>query len=361
MTFGLHPFIPGLDLSELLYREAVRPILSSHFPGLPVAAGLLGPGSEVLGFDTPQSRDHDWGPRLVLFLSEADYPAQREPLDAALKQGLPATIHGCPIDMARRDREPNGDPAHHGVQITTVRGFFQQVARVDIAQELAPLDWVLIPQQQLRSLTAGRVFADPLGELAAARGRLAYYPQDVWLYLLTAQWQRIAQEEPFMGRSGQAGDELGSRLVAARLVKDLMNLGFLMERQYAPYIKWFGTAFSRLDCAGEFTPLFERILSAATWQERQPALAQALEHAARRHNRLGIGPRLPEETGPFYNRPFLVIWGERFAEAIYGEIRDPRVLALPARLGGVDQFVDSTDAINFLNEAVDRIKRGFLD
>ena len=34
------------------------------------AAALLGPGSEVAGFDTQRSTDHDWGPRLQVFLSD---------------------------------------------------------------------------------------------------------------------------------------------------------------------------------------------------------------------------------------------------------------------------------------------------
>ena len=159
-----------------------------------------------------------------------------------------------------------------------------------------------------------------------------------------------------MGRTGQAGDEIGSRLVAGRLVKDLMNLGFLMARQYAPYIKWFGTAFSRLDCAGSFQPLFEKILTAATWQERQPHLARALETAAHMHNQLAITPPLSEAVEDFHNRPFQVIRGERFYEAIRAQIRDSHVLALPPKLGGVDQFLDSTDALNFLNEQVVAIK-----
>ena len=61
-------FLPGLHLSELFYWEAVRPILDRAFPGLVHAAALLGPGSEVLGYDTPQSTDHHWGPRVQLFL-----------------------------------------------------------------------------------------------------------------------------------------------------------------------------------------------------------------------------------------------------------------------------------------------------
>jgi hypothetical protein len=357
MTATQFPFLPGLDLSEALYREAVQPILSRNFPGLATSAALLGSGSEVLGFDTPQSPDHDWGPRLMLFLSETDFPHYHDAVDEALRRELPREIRGYPIDLARRDAGPSGDPAHHHVQILTVRQLFRSVVKIDVEQEITPLDWVLVPQQQLRSLTAGRVFDDGLGQLERARAKLAYYPHDVWLYLLAAQWMRISQEEHFMGRTGQAGDEIGSRLVAGRLVKDLMNLGFLMERQYAPYIKWFGTAFSRLDCARDFNPLFEQVFTAPTWQARQPPLARMLETAAHLHNRLAITPPLPEQAEPFYNRPFLVIWGERFFETIHAQIHDPRVLALPPRLGGVDQYLDSTDAINFLNEELDEIKK----
>src|SRR5512142_2626391 len=152
---GIHePFIHGLDLSEMLYREVVQPILAQHFPGLAVSAALLGPGSEVLGFDTPQSTDHDWGPRVLLFLSEADYPVYREQLDSVLKQELPQAFRGYPIDMARRDdHEGVGDPEHHMVEILTVRRFFRGQVNVDIQQEMTPLDWVLIPQPQLRSVT----------------------------------------------------------------------------------------------------------------------------------------------------------------------------------------------------------------
>ena len=66
-------FIPGLKLSELFYRNAVKPILNAEFPKLMYAAARIDYGSEVLGFDTPLSIDHDWGPRLQLFLSEKGY------------------------------------------------------------------------------------------------------------------------------------------------------------------------------------------------------------------------------------------------------------------------------------------------
>jgi hypothetical protein len=48
-------FISGLALSEAFYREAVRPLLAEHFPGLPHAAALVGWGSDVVGYDDAQS------------------------------------------------------------------------------------------------------------------------------------------------------------------------------------------------------------------------------------------------------------------------------------------------------------------
>jgi hypothetical protein len=356
-------FIPGLKLSQLLYEEAVRPILEKHFPALPYSAALIGTGSEVLGFDTPQSMDHDWGPRLMLFLDEADIDPYRPRIEQALSSELPPSIHNILLDMAvvqRSDHAPDpqtlGNLASHSVRLHTVRCFVSAVLNVEYDQEWQAADWLTFPSQHLRSLTCGHVFHDGLGQLTMLREKLSYYPHDVWLYLLAAQWQRIDQEEPFMGRCGQAGDELGSRLVAARLVKDLMRLCFLMERQYAPYIKWFGTAFAQLDCAGRLAPLLMQVLESSTWEERQKPLCTAYELSAEMHNRLGITEPISTKVSQFFGRPFLVIQAARFVEAIRARITDVEVKTLPEHLGSVDQFTDSTDALNQLP----RIQRVYL-
>jgi len=67
----------------------------------------------------------------------------------------------------------------------------------------------------------------------------------VWRYVLACQWRRVDQEEPFPGRCAEVGDDLGARIVTARLARDLMRLCLLMHRQYPPYSKWLGTAFAR--------------------------------------------------------------------------------------------------------------------
>lgn len=99
----MRPFIKGLELSERFYREAVAPILAQRFPKLRYSAALIGPGSDVLGFDTPQSMDHDWGPRLLLFLGEAD---ASDDLLYLLNRALAR-------EMLENDPEHQRLPAHH--------------------------------------------------------------------------------------------------------------------------------------------------------------------------------------------------------------------------------------------------------
>lgn len=61
--------IAGIGLSRRCYREAVRPI-ALYVAGPMHSAARFDVGSEVIGFDDETSRDHSWGPRLQLFLSE---------------------------------------------------------------------------------------------------------------------------------------------------------------------------------------------------------------------------------------------------------------------------------------------------
>jgi hypothetical protein len=349
-------FIPGLRLSEEFFHEAVRPVLAAHFPGLSYSAALIGSGSEVLGFDTEMSSDHHWGPRVMLFLRDADHARYHEALRRVLSERLPRTFQGYPTNFTPPDPEDSGTqllqaadagPINHRVDMLTVRSFWLDYLNFDIDRELEPIDWLTFPKQKLRTLVAGAVFHDQI-ELQAVRDRFAYYPHDVWLYLLAAGWARIGQEEHLMGRAGYVGDEIGSALIGARLVRDIMRLCFLMERQYAPYPKWFGTAFQQLKSAASLMPILQQALSAGDWQERQEYLGAAFEYIAARHNQLGLTETLPEKTTSFFGRPFRVIGGEKFSRALCARITDPivrRLTGLPL-IGSIDQISDNVDLLS---------------
>jgi hypothetical protein len=352
-------FIQGVELSRRFYWDAVRPPLDEHFPDLQHSAALIGPGSEVLGFDTAQSMDHDWGPRVLLFLTAKDHASVHAAIDEMLRSALPTAVCSFATNFGRHEDgtrvmvSVEDGPVEHRVDMHTVPGFFGRVLGFDPTAPISAIDWLSVPENLLRTLTAGAVYHDGLGTLEPLRDRLHYYPRDVWLYLLAAQWARIGQEEAFPGRCAQVGDEIGSRLVTARLVHDVMRLAFLMERTYTPYMKWLGSGFAQLACAPELAPSLLGALTAGEWRDRQARLSDAYEAVARMHNALGITARLEARVSRFHNRPYQVIHADRFAEAIGAEIVDPGVLALPPNLGAVDQFVDSTDALNCL----DRLRR----
>lgn len=345
-------FIPGLQLSEAFYTEAVRPILQSDFPGLNHSAALIAWGSDVLGYDDSISTDHMWGPRLQLFLSEADFEDNKAAVSKALSNKLPYTFRGYSTSYdtpdtigVRHRQEATSGPVDHLVQIYTVGAFFEEYLGLDPRKEMQPADWLTFSEHRLLGSTSGKVFHDGLGELTTVRERIAYYPQDIWLYMLASQWSKIAQEEAFVGRTGDVGDERGSRVISARLVQYLMRLCFLMERKYAPYPKWFGTAFSRLRSASTIGPALDGVLATSSWQEREGHMSEAFRIVARMHNDLGMTEPLDTEVRSYYGRPYMVIFAERFVEAIRGAITSEEVKALPPNIGSATQFVDSTDLL----------------
>lgn len=352
-TTASPPFMKGLELSKVLYQDAVKPILDEHYSGLRYSAAHIGQDSDVLGFDTEQSMDHGWGPRLKLFVSKGDYDRSATDLINVLGQHLPFDILGFPINFGRHE---DGTlkmvytkirPLDHGVQVVTVEDFFASYLGFDPQIDMDIIDWLVVPGQILRSVISGEVFHDGLGKLEKIRNKLDYYPHDIWLYLLANQWRRIDQEIPFMGRCGQVNDEVGSQIVASRQIQDLMNLCFLMEKRYAPYIKWFGSAFSHLACSNDLIPIFIQAFDARNWKERQKHLVSAYEYVAQMHNELAITEFIENKVSSFHNRPFLIIQAEDFADAIYKQIRDEKIKSLPKWLGSVNQYSDSTDVLAY--------------
>lgn len=350
-------FISGLELSNLFYLEAVKPILDAKFPQLRYSATLIGDGSEILGFDTEMSTDHDWGPRLMLFLAEDDFAVRRETINEILSRELPYEFRGYSTNFSLPDLADNGTQRlenidrgliNHSIEILTIRGFFLDYLDFDSRLTVEPADWLTFSEQKLRAITAGAIYHDGIG-LRETLQTFDYYPNDVWLYLLASGWNRIGQEEHLMGRAGSVGDEIGSAIIAARLVRDLMRLCFLMERQYAPYPKWFGRAFLQLKCAEDLSPILKKVLSAETWREREKFLAVAYEYVAEMHNRLKITESLPAKADKFFNRPFLVIHLHgKFADEICSRITDPVVKRLAEKplIGSLDQVSDNTDILS---------------
>lgn len=331
-THFMPEFIPGLELARSFYLEVVSEIVRdiSH------SAALLGYGSEVIGLDTERSTDHGWGPRLQIFVLSDDVA----PLLSSLESRLPSEFKGWPVRFGWDDV-----PTGHRVEVFTFEDFLMARFPFDPRQNVSVLNWLLTPQQLLLEFTSGAVFHDGLDVLERSRRALEWYPNDVWLYLLASQWKRIAQEEAFVGRTAEVGDELGSRVITARLVRDVMRLCFLLERRYAPYSKWLGSAFQKLDSAAAVGPKLESALDAGAYPAREASLVAAYEFVAGRQNDLGMFPEVDTLGRLYHSRPFLVLGADRFANACRAAIEDEWLRKIPL-VGGVDQFADSTDVLS---------------
>ena len=177
-------FIPGLRLGRLFYLEAVKLVLDASFPDLQYSAALIGSGSEVLGFDTEMSTDHHWGPRVMLFLKEADHQHHHKAIHEALRNELPTRFHGYSTNFSAPNpadnnvqvlQEVDHGPINHRVETLTIRGFFRAALNFDLEESIEPADWLTFPSQKLRSIITGAIYHDGIG-LQAARDRFSYYP-----------------------------------------------------------------------------------------------------------------------------------------------------------------------------------------
>lgn len=338
----------GIELSRRFYADIVRPWLAEVAPALPHAAALVGYGSELLGFDDELSRDHNWGPRVHIFLTRDRFEVEARRLVAAFAAAAPTSYLGEPIGWRNRPHPPAGGDAavgalEHGLEVHTLEGTLVRILGVRSVGDLGPVEWLGFPDQRLLAFTAGAVFHDDDGRLSTAREQLAYLPRDVWLYRLACQWRRIAEQQAFVGRAGQVGDELGSRVIAGRLVHDVMRMAFLLERRYAPYAKWFGSGFARLPLAETLKPHFAAVFAADAWEARGNALAAAYLELAVKQNAIGLPPFEPV-IGPYFERPFTTINTDDAIAALSAAIEDPRIRALPI-IGSIDQISDSTPVL----------------
>jgi hypothetical protein len=338
-------FMNGLTLNQLFYEEVVAPILKAHFSDLSYSAALIGWGSDVLGYDDAQSTDHNWGPRLQLFFDHENDEKYHASIVNVLNDELPSEFRHYPtaFPIVTNDVESS---SKYNIDVETIRGYFGRYLGCDPYGDISAADWLTFAEHKLLAVTSGKVFHDGLNELESIRRMFRYYPRDIWLYMLAAQWEKIFEEQAFVGRCGDVGDELGSMIIAARQVRNLMKLCFLMERTYAPYSKWFGTAFNRLTCARELGPLFLQVLQAQEWNARQESLARAYEILARIHNDLKITVPLKESAALYHGRPYLVVGDGRYIEELIKALTSEEVRNIKSLLGSANQLVDSSDLLN---------------
>lgn len=232
----------GLELSRAFYESYGAPLLHEQFPeqeGL-VAVGLVGSGSECLGFDDEVSRDHDFEPGFCLLLPGEDVIDRRT---AFLLERAYAKLPKAFMGFKRSAVAPVGG-ARHGV-LRTADFFTEKVGAPD---GILTMDqWLKLPQQALLEATAGEIFRDDLGEVTAIRTALSAMPEDV-------RRKRLAGHLLIMAQAGQYnylrclkhGEPAAGQLAVNEFVKSCIEVVFLLNKAYAPYYKWSFRALRQL-------------------------------------------------------------------------------------------------------------------
>jgi hypothetical protein len=265
--------------------------------------------------------------------------SQVEGVARLLDDWLPELFRGWPV----RYGWDNVSPRHH-VTVATLPAWILDQLGVDATVGMSTLDWLVTPQQRLLGVVSGAVYFDGSGALTDLRTALSWYPEQVWRWMLACQWRRLAQEEAFVARAAEVGDELGSALTAARLVRDVMRLALLLERIYAPYQKWLGTAFHRLRHTDGLPGHLTDVVNAPDVRSRENALAAAYAALAGRHNDSGLTEHVDPTTGNYFHRPARVLMADRFTDACLATVSDQDLRRLRL-VGAIDQAVDSTDLL----------------
>lgn len=346
----------GLELAKHFYFECVRPIIAAHVPELKdaYAAGLIGYGSDVLGNDDELSRDHEWGPRLILLLNERNDEEQHahyvQKLNHALNTHLPLTFMGYSTRFLPNAWGPlvmvNSAAGKPHINVTTTKEFLESTTGYP-GVPTTDLDWLLVPEQRLLEFTSGEIFYDGLGQVTTLRKQLAYFPISIWKYRLAYVLESLGWELGLISLCAKRGDLISMHLNIAVTVKRIMQIAFLANRQYCPsYAKWHQRQFRKLPLlASELEPLLQEALAA---QEETVILAninQALT-LLYAHLRTMEGLQgLPTEMERVEARQTITFDTQATARLILHSIPGPlgQLSIQGAPYGAVDQWITHED------------------
>lgn len=337
----------GLALNEKYYREIVEPLLHQYDPQLTYSCGLIGYGSDVLGFDDATSMDHNWGPRLQIFLSETDISRKGE-LSDYFARNLPPVFLGFPTNFSKKAAdatqrmEPTGkSPVNHLLDILEIDAFAKSVTKKPLA-ELTNLDWLSIPEQILLETTSGKIFHDGLGRLEPLRQLLRYYPSDVQILKLSTLWECISNEEAFLGRCIENSDYIGLKLITNRIVNYLMKICFVIKRVYIPYSKWFSKSFTSLGLH-EIESLVTEVLMENDLRSIDRKVSALYMEIIELNNKTSVLPIISNVITDYHGRPYNVIMADKIVSLFTDSLEDETLknISLPSVF--VDNKVDSCD------------------
>ncbi len=291
--------VTGLELCRLYYEAYGKPMIASKFRAYEsvIAVGLVGKGSDCFGYDDAISRDHDYGPRFVMWVTKKVYEQIGEELQEAYDQ-LPRSFMGVDRLETFHGRDRCG--------VMIIEDFYKGLLGYNLVGMLAhnqenltggkeSMDtiksWLAVHDYALAAAVNGEVFRDDEGIFTMYRDMLKeYYPKAVW-------YRKIAQTCALFSQSGQynlprmrtRGQLVAAELAKAECAKQAMKLYYLLNRTYAPHDKWLFKGMpenSQMTICGEngeqlcVAALVERVSLLPVDEAHEAELTAAIESLA---------------------------------------------------------------------------------
>ncbi|MBO4694257.1 MAG: DUF4037 domain-containing protein [Clostridia bacterium] len=247
----------GIEISKEYFYKYGLPMLEKDFPDLisKLACGIIGSGSECLGFDDAVSADHDFDPGFCIFIPGEDVINRRTAflLERAYAK-LPKEFSG----VKRSLLSPVGG-ARRGV-LRTEDFFAQKIGSADGVLDIS--QWLSIPEQALLEATNGTLFFDNYGEVTKIRESLKYLPEDIRLKKIAGNLLMMAQSGQYnYMRCIEHGDTAAAQLAVYEFVEHAISTVFLLNKAYKPYYKWCFKALRALPELSIEAEIFEYLIT----------------------------------------------------------------------------------------------------
>lgn len=247
----------GLELARKYYENCGREVLEQDFTDiLPlIAVGLVGQGSECMGYDDVLSQDHDFEPGFSIFLPGEDVvDRRREFLLERAYTKLPKAFEG----YEKNGLKPAGGPRHGVVRLSEF--LMKTIGRAD--GNLTVREWFAIPEQALLEVTDGALFYDGSGEFTRLREKLSRMPEPIRLKKMAACLLMMSQTGQYnYRRLVDRGDEQGAQLCLIEFEKQARHMAFLINGKYMPYYKWSYRALTELPVLSELSGRLYELIS----------------------------------------------------------------------------------------------------
>ena len=270
------PVLTGLELSKRFFEAFGRSVLERQFAAeLPrLAVGLVGEGSECLGYDDAISHDHDFGAGFCIWVPD-DMPEDVIQRLQAAYDALPCSYYGI--------TRVSTTEAEGRVGVCRLSAFYQRILGIPHIPQTEQ-EWLSVEEPMLRVLCSGILFFDNFGQMTKDRKMLEMgYPKEVRCRRLAQALGRMAQCGQYnYSRMRQRGDTVTAQLYVAEFCKAAMQALHLIRWVYAPYEKWLLRSTKEL-CSGEIlAEEAEQLLlfptrGGAAWQAKTDSVCAGIE------------------------------------------------------------------------------------